>query len=237
VLLLKIGGRRGDGGIGIHGRHLDEVERIQYVTTDRRRQVIPQVTYAGADGRQIVYASSEIKATAEQLKTAERRTMDCMDCHNRPSHAFQMPERAVDEAMATNRISPELPFAKKKSVELLRATYPDRGTAARKIPASFAEYYRTTYPQEYQTHRALVESSGQQVAEIYLRNVFPNMKITWGTYPNNIGHEDFLGCFRCHDGSHKSADGKLISDDCEACHTVLAQEESDPKVLADLGLK
>jgi len=79
--------------------------------------------------------------------------------------------------------------------------------------------------------------AGQQVAEIYLRNVFPNMKITWGTYPNNIGHEDFLGCFRCHDGSHKSADGKLISDDCEACHTVLAQEESDPKVLADLGLK
>ena len=237
VLLMKIGGRRGDGGVGIHGRHLDDVERIRYVSTDGRRQVIPHVTYVGDDGREDVYTSTEMKVTREQLAAGEHRTMDCMDCHNRPTHAFQLPERAVDEAMAANRVSPDLPFAKKKSVELLRAEYPDRDTAARKIAASFAEFYRTTYPDKYQSHRALVESSGQQVAQIYMRNVFPNMKITWGTYPNNIGHEDFLGCFRCHDGNHKTADGKLIADDCEACHTVLAQEESDPKVLADLGLK
>jgi hypothetical protein len=237
VLLMKIGGRRGTGGVGIHGRHLDTVERIHYVSTDRRRQVIPRVTYLADDGHEVVYNSTEMKATREQLNAGEHRTMDCMDCHNRPTHAFQLPERAVDEAMAASRISPELPFAKKKSVELLRAEYAERDSAARKIPASFAEFYRTTYPDKYQTHRALVEASGQQVAEIYLRNIFPHMKITWGTYPNNIGHEDFLGCFRCHDGNHKSADGKLISDDCEACHTILAQEETDPKVLADLGLK
>jgi nitrate/TMAO reductase-like tetraheme cytochrome c subunit len=237
VLLMKIGGRREGGGVGIHGRHLDNVERIHYVSTDRRRQVIPQVTYLADDGREVVYASTEVKLTAEQLKAGEHRTMDCMDCHNRPTHAFQLPERAVDEAMSANRISRDLPFAKKKAVELLRAQYPDRDTAARKIPASFDEFYSSNYPQQYQTHRALIESSGQQVSEIYLRNVFPNMKVTWGTYPNNIGHEDILGCFRCHDGNHKSADGKLISDDCEACHTLLAQEESNPKVLADLGLK
>jgi len=237
VLLMKIGGRRGGGGVGIHGRHLDTVERIRYVSTDRRRQVIPQVSYLADDRSEVVYASTELKATPEQLNAGEHRTMDCMDCHNRPTHAFQLPERAVDEAMAASRISPELPFAKKKSVELLRATYPDRDTASRKIPASFADFYRTKYPETYQTHRALVETSGEAVSQIYLRNVFPNMKITWGTYPNNLGHEDFLGCFRCHDGNHKSADGKLISDDCEACHSVLAQEESNPKVLADLGLK
>jgi hypothetical protein len=237
VLLMKIGGRQGTGGVGIHGRHLDAVERVHYISTDRRRQVIPQVTYLADDGSRVVYASTELKTTPEQLRAGEHRTMDCMDCHNRPTHAFQMPERAVDEAMAATRISPELPFAKKRSVELLRAEYPDRETAARKIPASFTDFYRTTYPDKYQTHRALVEASGQQIAEIYLRNVFPHMKITWGTHPNNIGHEDFLGCFRCHDGNHKSADGKLISDDCEACHKLLAQEESDPKVLADLGLK
>jgi hypothetical protein len=237
VLLMKIGGHRGDGGIGIHGRHLAEVERIAYISTDRRRQVIPQVTYVGDDGRKIVYTSSEIKVTAEQLRAGEHRMMDCMDCHNRPSHAFQLPERAVDEAMAANRISPELPFAKKKSVELLRTQYPDRDTAAQKITSTFAEYYRTKYPDTYQAHRALVETAGEAVSQIYLRNVFPNMKITWGTYPNNLGHEDFLGCFRCHDGNHKSAEGKVISDDCEACHSVLAQEESNPKILADLGLK
>jgi hypothetical protein len=237
VLLMKIGGRRESGGVGIHGRHLDNVERIHYVSTDRHRQVIPQVTYLADDGREVVYASTEVKTTSDQLKAGEHRTMDCMDCHNRPTHAFQLPERAVDEAMAANRISPELPFAKKKAVELLRAQYPDRDTAARKIPAAFDDFYRSNYPQQYQTHRALIASSGQQVGEIYLRNIFPNMKVSWGTYPNNIGHEDFLGCFRCHDGNHKTADGKLISDDCEACHTVLAQEESNPKVLADLGLK
>jgi hypothetical protein len=237
VLLMKIGGRRGNGGVGIHGRHLDTMERIHYVSTDRKRQVIPRVTYLADDGRQVVYASGEVKTTPEQLNAGEHRTMDCMDCHNRPTHAFQLPERAVDEAMAASRISPELPFAKKKSVELLHATYPDRDTASRKIPASFADFYLTKYPETYQAHRALVETSGEAVSQIYLRNVFPNMKITWGTYPNNLGHEDFLGCFRCHDGKHKSADGKLISDDCDACHSVLAQEESNPKVLADLGLK
>ena len=237
VLLMKIGGHSGNGGVGIHGRHLEDVERIAYISTDRRRQVIPQVTYLADDGRQIVYTSSEMKATTAQLKAGEHRSMDCMDCHNRPAHAFQLPERAVDEAMATNRISPALPFSKKKSVELLRTEYPDRESAARKITSSFADFYRTKYPDTYQTHRALVETSGEAVSQIYLRNVFPNMKITWGTYPNNLGHEDFLGCFRCHDGNHKSADGKLISDDCEACHSLLAQEESNPKVLADLGLK
>ncbi len=237
VLLLKIGGRTGRGGTGIHGRHLDQIERIHYVTTDRRRQVIPRVTYLADDGREVEYVSTEIKAAPGELGAGERRVMDCMDCHNRPTHAFQLPERAVDQSMAENRISPELPFARKKSVELLRAEYPDRDAAARVITASFTEFYRTKYRETYQNHRALVENSAQQVAEIYLRNVFPAMKIGWGTYPNNIGHEDFLGCFRCHDGNHKSADGKLISDDCEACHTVLAQEEENPKVLADLGLK
>lgn len=237
VLLMKIGGHSGNGAVGIHGRHLEDVERIAYISTDRRRQVIPQVTYLADDGRQIVYTSSEMKATTAQLKAGEHRSMDCMDCHNRPAHAFQMPERAVDEAMAANRISPELPFSKKKSVELLRTQYPDRESAARKITSSFADFYRAKYPDTYQAHRALVETSGEAVSQIYLRNVFPNMKITWGTYPNNLGHEDFLGCFRCHDGNHKSADGKLISDDCEACHSLLAQDESNPKILADLGLK
>jgi hypothetical protein len=237
VLLLKIGGQTVRGGTGIHGRHLFETERIHYVATDEKRQVIPSVSYLSDEGGTVEYTSTEVKATPEQLARGERRAMDCMDCHNRPSHAFELPERAVDSAMAQNRISPTLPFAKKKSVELLRTEYPDRETAARQIAAGFNDFYRTTYPAVYRDHRAAVESSAGQVVDIYRRNVFPNMKVGWGTYPNNIGHEDFLGCFRCHDGSHKSSDGKIIADDCEACHTILAQEETDPKVLADLGLK
>jgi hypothetical protein len=163
--------------------------------------------------------------------------MDCMDCHNRPTHAFELPERALDRALADGRVSAALPYIKKKGIEVLRAEYPDRETAARRIAEVLGEFYRTSYPAAYQQHRAALATAVAEVQAIYARNVFPQMKVAWGTYPNNIGHEDFLGCFRCHDESHKRADGQTITQDCNACHTILAQDESNPKVLADLGLK
>jgi nitrate/TMAO reductase-like tetraheme cytochrome c subunit len=237
VLVLKLGGRTWQGLTGIHGRHLDENERIRYVAIDERRQVIPVVTYLDDDGRTVEYVSTEVRPTPEQLARGERRTMDCVDCHNRPTHAFDLPERAVDRAMSEGRISPQLPYAKKKAVELLRAEYPDRPTALERIPAAFVEFYRKEYPETYRSHRALVEAAADSVRGIYEKNVFPSMKVTWGTHPNNIGHEDFLGCFRCHDDQHRSADGRVISQDCNACHTVLAMDDPNPKVLQDLGLQ
>lgn len=237
VLVLKIGGRTAQGSVGIHGRHLDTTERIGYVAIDGRRQVIPRVTYVDDGGKTVEYVSTEVKPTPEQIARSETRKMDCMDCHNRPTHAFELPERAVDRAMSDGRISPELPFVKKKAVELLRAEYPDRTTAAERIASGLNEFYKSRYPETYASHRALVEIAIREVQSIYKRNVFPDMKVVWGTHPNNIGHEDFLGCFRCHDDNHKSADGRVISQDCSACHTILAQDEEDPKVLSDLGLK
>jgi hypothetical protein len=237
VLVLKIGGHGGTAATGIHGRHLDTTERITYISTDDRRQVIPWVSYVADDGKTVEYVSTEAKATPQDLARGERRKMDCMDCHNRPSHTFELPERAVDEAMALGHITPELPFVKKKAVELLRADYPDQATAVRRIAEEFAEYYRTAYPEVYRKNRSQVERAAQRVNAIYTRNVFPEMKVGWGTYPNNIGHEDFVGCFRCHDEAHQSSDGMTITQSCDACHTVLAQDEKDPKILADLGLK
>jgi nitrate/TMAO reductase-like tetraheme cytochrome c subunit len=237
VMVLKIGGHTWQGAVGIHGRHLDTDERIRYTSIDGHRQVIPQVAYVDDTGKTVEFVSSEVKTTPEQLASGEHRTMDCVDCHNRPTHTFQMPARAVDREMYEGRISPQLPYIKKKAVELLRAEYPDRDTARQRIISALTEFYRTNYPDTYRNHRALVETASAQVAGIYLRNVFPQMKVTWGTHPNNIGHEDFLGCFRCHDGNHASSDGRAITNDCTACHTILAMEESNPKVLADLGLK
>jgi hypothetical protein len=237
VLVLKVGGHTWQGNVGIHGRHLDVGERIHYISTDERRQVIPQVTYTDDNGQTVVFNSTEIRATPEQLATGEHRAMDCVDCHNRPTHAFQMPERAVDAEMSEGRISQQLPFIKKKAVEVLRADYPDREAARQRIIAQLHDFYRTSYPDTYREHRALVETAAQQVAAIYLRNIFPEMKMTWGVHPNNIGHEDFLGCFRCHDGNHTSADGRVITQDCSACHTILAMEDPNPKVLTDLGMK
>jgi nitrate/TMAO reductase-like tetraheme cytochrome c subunit len=237
VLLLKIGGRTTQGMVGIHGRHLAAAERLEYVSTDGRRQVIPRVTYTEDDGKKVEYVSDEVKTTPADLAKAERRQMDCVDCHNRPTHAFQLPERAVDEAITAGRIDRQLPYIKKQAVAVLRTDYPDRTTASAKIPQAIADFYKTKYPDVYQNRRPVVETAAQQVTAIYMRNVFPDMRLTWGTHPNNIGHDDFLGCFRCHDGKHKSAAGKAINDDCSACHQILAMEEKDPKILADLGLK
>jgi hypothetical protein len=139
--------------------------------------------------------------------------------------------------MAAGRISPALPFIRKKAVEFLKADYPDRDTAQQRIVDGVKSFYRTNYLAVYDSRRAIVEQSAQSVADIYLRNIFPAMKVIWGVHPNNIGHNDYPGCFRCHDGSHVSADGQTITNDCSACHNLLAVEEENPKVLTDLGLK
>jgi hypothetical protein len=235
VLLLKIGGHTANGTTGIHGRHLDAMERISYISTDPRRQDIPKVTYRDDQGQLVEYVTEDFKKLSkEQLEKASTRKMDCLDCHNRPTHAFELPDRAVDKAMANGRMSPSLPFLKKKAVELLKVDYPDQKTAAAKIPVALAEYYRTAYPEIYKTKRAQVDTAGEVVKAIFLRNVFPEMKLVWGTHPNNIGHEESVGCFRCHDGGHTSADGRTIAADCNTCHVLLAQDEKDPKILKDL---
>jgi nitrate/TMAO reductase-like tetraheme cytochrome c subunit len=237
ALVLKIGGRTWQGAVGIHGRHLDAGSRIRYISTDEQRQVIPVVYYTDDKGKTVEYVSTDIKVSKEELAKSEKRVMDCIDCHNRPTHAFELPESAVDLRISRGLISADLPYIKKKAVELLKADYPDRETAQKKIVEGVTSYYRGTYPDIYNTKRALVEQSAENVASIYMQNIFPDMKVTWGVHPNNLGHNDFPGCFRCHDGSHTSADGQTISNDCSACHNLLAVQEENPKVLTDLGMK
>jgi nitrate/TMAO reductase-like tetraheme cytochrome c subunit len=176
VLVLKIGGRAGNGSVGIHGRHLNPEERISYVSTDGRRQVIPKVTYREDDGSLVDYVSEEVKVTPADLAKGEVRKMDCIDCHNRPSHVFELPERAVDRAIEQGRVSRELPYIKKKAVELLRGEYPDRATAERQIGEGLAAFYRASYPEIYKRHRTLLETTAGEVKAIYLRNVYPDMK-------------------------------------------------------------
>jgi hypothetical protein len=143
----------------------------------------------------------------------------------------------VDEAMAQGRISPDLPYVKKQAIAVLKASYSDRDSAARQIAAALDDFYRKSYPDVYRDKHSLLESSIAGVQAVYLRNIFPAMNVTWGTYPNNLGHMDFPGCFRCHDGSHSTADGKTIPNDCDTCHTTLAVDDPSPKILSDLGIK
>ncbi len=120
---------------------------------------------------------------------------------------------------------------------MLKESYPDRTTAASEIVDAMVSFYRKQHPEICSRDPGKVQDAAEQVKEIYLRNVFPEMKVTWGTYPNNLGHMDFPGCFRCHDNNHQAADGSAITQDCDACHSVLASDEPKPKILSDLGLQ
>lgn len=231
VLSLKVGGGAMRGR-GIHTVHLDLAREITYLTTDGQRQVIPWVQYRGVDGTAKEFAASDWNGDKSK---GELRTMDCMDCHNRPTHTFQLPGRAVNDAMASGRLDPALPYLKKTAVELLQRSYPTHQAALDALPQALSEYYQENYPEVWESKRAKVEQAGAALAEIYGRNVFPEMNVDWGTYPNNIGHQDFPGCFRCHDGDHSTKDGETITQDCGACHNLLAYEEDNPEILSELG--
>jgi hypothetical protein len=237
VLLLKVGGRTWQGSVGIHGHHIADSARIRYISTDAERQTIPVVYYTDDQGKTTEFVSTDAKPTQQQLDKGEHRVMDCVDCHNRPTHVFELPENAVDKQMSLGRISPELPYVRKKAVEVLKVNYPTREIAKQSIPDEINNFYRTNYSTIYETRRSLVQQAGEEVAAIYLHNIFPDMRLTWGSHPNNLGHSDSPGCFRCHDGSHTSAGGQTITNDCSACHEVLAAGEENPKVLTDLGMK
>ena len=237
VLAMKVGGRNAQGMIGIHGHHLDPGAQITYIATDRKRQVIPQVTYTDPEGKTTVFNSSDAKPTDAELARGEHRIMDCMDCHNRPTHTFQMPDQAVDQAMSQGYISSSLPFIKKEALEALKVNYPSRDVAKAQIAETLRNFYQSNFSDVAAKDDAKLNAAIQAVQGIYLRNVFPDMDVTWGTYPDNLGHTNSPGCFRCHDGNHVSADGKTIPNDCDTCHDVLAMQESNPKVLEDLGMK
>jgi nitrate/TMAO reductase-like tetraheme cytochrome c subunit len=234
VLVLHLGGIDSVSHLsGIHGAHLNNFE---YIASDADAQTILAVTKPNPDGTTTQYVSSDVKGPASQIRGV-RRTMDCMDCHNQATHVFQTAEDAIDEAMVDGTPSPDLPFVHKQSLSLIQATYSSQAEAAQKITSGLDEFYRTQYPEVWRNQKPLVVAAAQRLVAIYDRNVFPEMKVTWGTYPNNIGHMAYPGCFRCHDGSHTTKDGKTLSNDCSLCHNILAADESNPSVLNNLQLQ
>jgi hypothetical protein len=139
--------------------------------------------------------------------------------------------------MGNGAISPSLPWVHKEGLVLLKANYSSQTDASQKIPADLEAFYRSSNPSILATKAALVKAAGAELVTLYSQNVFPEMKVTWGTHPNNIGHMNYPGCFRCHDGDHAAKDGSSITQDCAACHNLLAVEEAKPKVLADIGIQ
>jgi len=233
VVVLHLGGMDGLSHLtGIHGVHLGHIE---YIATDPTRTTIPWVQRRNADGSETVFGASALNGAVPQ---GERRVMDCIDCHNRAAHTFLTAEDAINRAMTDGAVSAELPWVHKEGLELLKADYASEAEASTKIPAQLTDFYRTQHPEVLPAKAELVKSAGQELVILYSQNVFPSMKVTWGTHPNHIGHMSYPGCWRCHDGDHATKDGKTsITNDCAACHNLLAQDEAKPKVLADLGIQ
>lgn len=231
VLVLHLGGEDSLSHLtGIHGVHLGHIE---YIATDPTRTTIPWVEKTNADGTKTVFSSLP---PGSGIPKGERRVMDCIDCHNRAAHPFSTAEDAINRAMADGAISPDLPWVHKEGLELLKADYASQDQARVEIPKQLEAFYRSGYPDVLSGKAQLVKAAANELVTLYCQNVFPSMKVTWGTHPNHIGHMSYPGCFRCHDGNHVAKDGTSITQDCSACHNLLAVEESKPKVLSDLGL-
>ena len=209
---LHVGGGRAKfgAGSGIHW-HMNIDNKVEFIATDRQRQTIPWVKFTDRNGNVKEYAVDGV--TPEQLAQGERRSMDCMDCHNRPAHTLEpTPERAVDNAIANGYLPRTLPFTRREAVAALTDEYASADEAQRGIDARLRKAFAG------QSADPALARTVSAVQEIYSRNIFPAMKVKWGTYPNNIGHTFFNGCFRCHDDNHKARDGSVIKQDCESCH-------------------
>ena len=231
VLLMHIGG--GADRKGIHGAHLGEGVAIEYYS-DESRETISWVGYTDTAGRLTEYAAEDWEP--EQASRLVRRLMDCTDCHNRPAHTFELAAGALDDALGAGEINPSLPLIKKVSLDILQSQYESREEAGTRIPKELQEIYRKEHPETAAARGADIEQAGQALLGIYERNIFPEMNVTWGTYPNQIGHTDFPGCFRCHDDLHSSPQGDTITQDCGVCHELLAMEEESPEILTSLGI-
>ena len=204
------------------GIHWHTAGKVEYVAADAERQNITWVRAVDPrTGQANVYTSQPQPSTA--APAGEIRTVDCVDCHNRPTHILQAPDESLDAALADGRIDPSLPFIKQQGVAALAGSYADREQAARGIDRALRGYYQRTYPQVYAGKQPAIQAAIGSLQDTYNRYYFPAMKVRWDTYVTNDGHLRFAGCFRCHDGQHKSVDGRAIRSDCEDCHRILQQ--------------
>jgi hypothetical protein len=228
VLMMKVGGQLGAKSHDIHW-HVDPGVKIRF-QTDEKRQVVYDVELTRPDGKSQVYKSEK----PAEGKT-EWRVMDCVDCHNRPSHTFKPASAEVDAALEDGRIDASLPFVKRESLRVLQGEYPSHEAARAGIAKEIDAFYKDKYGEVASSKAAAVTAAGVALGDIYAWNVFPKMKVTWGTYVTNLGHDDDApGCFRCHDKKHTSGDGKKIGKSCKTCHAVLADSEPDPEILGKL---
>ncbi len=237
AMIMKTGGGSLDLGAhgGIHWWHIYSDNRIRYVALDDRRQEIGWVELTTADGEVRVYTRPGQELPPPEELERRARIMDCIDCHNRPTHYFPSPDRALDDLLSRREEYRQLPYFKREAKRAIEAKYSthDEGVAA--VRTALLDFYRESYPELWKGRQELIQRAAEDAARIYGRTVFPEMKTDWKTHPNNIGHEEFPGCWRCHDDEMQTADGKhVIPQDCDTCHEFVVEDSETRPVLGDL---
>ena len=227
ALLLKVGGLAGQRSHGIHW-HVDPDVKIRY-RSDETREEIYEVEYTRGDGDTKVFQDRRAPEDGGVW-----REMDCVDCHNRPSHNYQAPDNEIDIALRDGLIDRSLPYIKKEGLRIIDAKYESHEDAREKITSQLASYYAENYPDLATEMADDITQASQVLGDIYSVNVFPQMEVWWNTYPEHIGHEQSEGCFRCHGRRLRTEDRETISRDCDVCHSVLAEREVDPAIIPTL---
>ncbi len=231
---IKTSTRTVDGKMhpGIH-QHISPDVIIEYKTASHDRQVIPWVRYRNTrTGETKVYTDSETMLGEAQMDSIETRVMDCIDCHNRPSHDYEPPQNFIDEKLAHGKISASLPSIKLVAMMALYQDYPTKDSAFYAIETQVNDWYESGYPETWEQNQEQINTAIAEIQDGYANNIFPYMNANWKVYPNNISHMESDGCFRCHNDKHASASGEVISKDCNLCHDILAQGTADSLVYA-----
>jgi hypothetical protein len=233
-LLMKTSATYSAQGLqeGIHW-HINPDVKIEYKAADHGRSIIPWVKYTNLKTGEIkIYQDKTVLEENTDLETIESRTMDCMDCHNRPSHNYRSPANFIDDYITSGRISTELPDIKLVAMDALHAEYSTVDSAMLGIDAYAKEYYEMIYPEVLTDKKELYDQAIAAIKEGFRKNIFPEMKVSWKAYPNHLGHLETNGCYRCHNDRHEAENGDVISRDCNLCHNILAQGTADQMAFA-----
>ena len=224
-LQIKIGPSLSALGLteGIHW-HINPDVKIEYIATSYKNDTIPWVRYTNLKtGEVIEYTDSDYSGEISTLNLTDTHIMDCMDCHNRPSHNYHDPVDFIDNSLTSTSISKELPDIKMLAMEIMKQEFPTTDSALTYIEQEVLTYYEFMYPDILDTNRILIEEAIYAMQSDFQKNIFPEMKVRWDVYPNHIGHVESNGCHRCHSNKHLSVSGKVISRDCNLCHLINAQ--------------
>ncbi len=217
-LILKTGGGDKREGLGF-GIHWHITNNVQYYAADDLNQEIPYVRVTNDDGSYTEYTDVESGFDPSSVDESQLKRMDCTTCHNRVTHDFMYPSESVDASMARGLIDPSIPFFHQKAVGVLTVKYETRDDAV-KVIAALEEVYRQDYPDYYARNSETIQKALTEVQAIYDRTVFQEQKIDWLTHPNNLGHINSPGCFRCHDGKHLNDLNEAVRLECNLCHSI-----------------